>query len=134
MTSPDATLPRAVDHVISERVIRRYAELSGDHNPLHVDPAYAARTSFGGPIAHGPLALQPLFEAVCAWLGLEALPPGTRVLAEFRGPVPSGSTVRCEFVGREEVDGSVVLRAVCRLSSGPTAVEVEVAFPAGGGA
>ncbi|MEV5570557.1 AMP-binding protein [Spirillospora sp. NPDC052269] len=31
----------------------RFAELSGDDNPIHVDPEYAATTVFGGTVAHG---------------------------------------------------------------------------------
>jgi len=33
----------------------RFADLSGDHNPIHVDPCYAARTAFGATVAHGML-------------------------------------------------------------------------------
>jgi NAD(P)-dependent dehydrogenase (short-subunit alcohol dehydrogenase family)/acyl dehydratase len=35
--------------------VRRFAALSGDHSPLHVDQAYCATTEFGRPIAHGAL-------------------------------------------------------------------------------
>jgi 3-hydroxybutyryl-CoA dehydratase len=119
-----------VTHELSERVIRRYAELSGDHNPLHVDPGYASRTSFGGTIAHGPLALQPFFEALCEWLGLEALPVGSRIRAKFLQPVPSGSVVSSEFLGREARDGGLALHARCRTESGSAAVEIEVTLPA----
>lgn len=37
--------------------VRRFASLSGDLNPLHVDPAYAGQTPFRRPIAHGLLGL-----------------------------------------------------------------------------
>lgn len=42
---------------VTSAEIRTYADLSGDHNPLHVDEAYAASTAYGRPIAHGPIAL-----------------------------------------------------------------------------
>lgn len=41
---------------ISPVMVEAFAELSGDRNPLHVDAAYAAGTSFGEPIAHGMIA------------------------------------------------------------------------------
>jgi acyl dehydratase len=44
--------------------ILTFAELTGDLNPLHVDPGYAEKTPFRRPIAHGLLAL-----AVGAGLG-----------------------------------------------------------------
>lgn len=34
---------------------RAFAALSGDVNPIHTDPAYAARHPFGRPVAHGML-------------------------------------------------------------------------------
>ena len=45
--------PRAV----TDEMIRGFAELSGDKNPLHLDDAFAARTPFGERIAHGLLGL-----------------------------------------------------------------------------
>jgi acyl dehydratase len=43
----------------------RFAALSGDDNPIHVDAAYAAHTRFGRTIAHGML----LYSTICAALG-----------------------------------------------------------------
>ena len=41
-----------VTHVIGREEIDAYADLSGDVNPLHMDPRYAATTQFGTVIAH----------------------------------------------------------------------------------
>jgi 3-hydroxybutyryl-CoA dehydratase len=43
-------------HVVSDADIRAFAEVSGDHNPVHVDEAFAAATPFKGRIAHGMLS------------------------------------------------------------------------------
>ena len=42
---------------LSERDFLLTAEVTGDHDPLHVDADYAARTAFGQRIAHGALVL-----------------------------------------------------------------------------
>ncbi len=42
---------------ITERDLLLTAEVTGDHDPLHVDEAYAARTAYGRRIAHGALVL-----------------------------------------------------------------------------
>ena len=34
-----------------------FAELSGDYNPVHIDPVKARRTNFGSPVVHGVHAL-----------------------------------------------------------------------------
>ncbi len=41
-----------------------FARLSGDDNPIHVDPAYAAKTRFGGTVAHGMLLYTGLRSAM----------------------------------------------------------------------
>lgn len=46
-----------VSRAFTQEDFRRFAELSGDDNPIHVDPAYAARTHFGRVVAHGMLLL-----------------------------------------------------------------------------
>lgn len=42
---------------ITERELLLTAEITGDHDPLHVDEGYAARTAYGKRIAHGALVL-----------------------------------------------------------------------------
>ena len=42
-------------HVITEDDIQRFAEVSGDFNPLHMSDDFAAKTIFGKRIAHGAL-------------------------------------------------------------------------------
>ena len=40
-------------HVVDDALVRAFADVSGDHNPVHLDDAYAATTVFGRRIAHG---------------------------------------------------------------------------------
>lgn len=45
------------DRRLTRESIDAYADLSSDHNPLHVDEALASQSRFGGIIAHGFLLL-----------------------------------------------------------------------------
>ncbi len=40
-------------HILTQQDFNRFAELSRDNNPIHVDPEFSARTRFGKPVAHG---------------------------------------------------------------------------------
>ena len=42
---------------ITEENIKQFAELSGDHNPIHIDQEYAKTTAFKRRIAHGALII-----------------------------------------------------------------------------
>ncbi|WP_255637836.1 MaoC family dehydratase [Amycolatopsis sp. DSM 110486] len=64
-----------------------WADVVDDHNPLHLDPAYAATTRFGVPIVHGSL----LFALACDTLQTSGSTGA--VTLRFRAPVPVGSTV-----------------------------------------
>ncbi len=46
---------RTLIRTITEADVRLFAEVSGDHNPIHLDQTYAAQTRFGKRIVHGAL-------------------------------------------------------------------------------
>jgi acyl dehydratase len=75
--------------------VATYAELTGDHNPLHFDGAFAAATRPGALIVHGGLTTG-LFNALVA----EVLPgPGSVFLHQewdYPAPVYIGDTVTAE--------------------------------------
>lgn len=82
---------------ISQSDVDRYAELSEDRNPIHIDPIAAAATPFGTTIAHGYLTLGlvvPLMAEVFDVTGISmGINYGINRL-RFPAPVPVGSRVR----------------------------------------
>jgi acyl dehydratase len=65
-----------------------FARLSGDDNPIHVDPEFCRRTRFGKPVAHGMMLFGMLDAAVNRWLG-EPLTVWSQELT-FRAPTFAG--------------------------------------------
>jgi len=53
-------------------VIRAYAELTDDYNPIHLDPEFAAKTPMGGVIAHGTMSICLLWQALFRSVGPDA--------------------------------------------------------------
>jgi 3-hydroxybutyryl-CoA dehydratase len=118
-----------VTHVIGREEIDAYAELSGDFNPLHMDPQYAATTQFGTVIAHGPIALQTLFEAVATWLGGDRLPSGVRIDVSYRGPVRIGDVVTCRGERVDDHAGDVTVHARCVNQEATEVLQALVVVP-----
>ena len=82
----------AIRQLVSEDDVKRFAQLTGDTNPIHLNEAYAANTRFGGRIAHG-LYTASLISAV---LGTKLPGPGAVYLSQtikFRAPVFIGDEV-----------------------------------------
>jgi len=77
---------------VTQEGIRRYAEASGDYNPIHVDEEYARATPFGSTIAHGMLVLAYVSEMMAAAFGRDWL-AGGRLKARFRAPARPGDTL-----------------------------------------
>jgi acyl dehydratase len=88
---------------VTQTMIDQFAQATGDHQFIHVDPARAAQTPFGGTIAHGflTLSLMPLLSSKVpdaprlanAKMGVNY--GGNKV--RFLTPVRSGSRVRGRF-------------------------------------
>ena len=78
--------------MISDEMIRSFADLTGDTNPVHLDDAYAAGTRFGRRIAHGMIAAG----LISATLANDLPGPGTVYLSQtlqFKAPVYPGDTI-----------------------------------------
>ncbi len=111
--------PRAVGDAapLFERTVRqtdidRYAEATGDHNPIHVDPEYSATGPFGRTIAHGLMTLAYAAEMLNRWTG-GAFDEGGEIEVAFIGPVFVDDRIRLHAeVTEVEADGT----AICALS------------------
>ncbi|MEA2386602.1 MAG: 3-hydroxybutyryl-CoA dehydratase [Thermoleophilaceae bacterium] len=98
---------------MTRETVRRYAELSGDWNPLHVDEEYGATSEFGHGVPHGSLCFQPCFESLAAGLGVQALPAGTQVRMRFLRQVLLDDTVEFRVTRVAEADGWLLVEGEC---------------------
>ena len=84
-------------HEITQEQINLFAEATGDHQWIHVDPEAAANGPFGTTVAHGYLTLSMLpmllSEVVSVSDAVMGVNYGTEKV-RFTSPVPSGSRVR----------------------------------------
>lgn len=90
---------------ITQAMIDRYAALSGDFNPLHVDQQMAEQSMFGGTIAHGCIPMEPIFQALHRWLGRPDLANGTTMSLRYHRPSQPGDTIRLEAQAMPAEDG-----------------------------
>jgi hypothetical protein len=78
---------------------RRFAALSGDYNPLHIDPIYSRRLMFGSPVVHGVhlvlYALERLLETCSSPRVLKHLK------ADFNHPLPLDKPFQIKILARE---------------------------------
>jgi acyl dehydratase len=68
----------------SQLDFNRFASLSGDTNPIHIDSSFAARTKFGGTVAHGML----LYSAISRCLS-EQYPTNMQISVQLKFPNPT---------------------------------------------
>ncbi len=78
---------------VSAADIAKFAEVSGDSNPLHSDATYAARTRFKQPIAHGMFGAGIISAALGTKLAPEAVVIYLAQNLQFRAPVMAGDTL-----------------------------------------
>lgn len=109
-------LPAIVKEVTQPK-IDRYADASGDRNPLHVDPEFAATTQFEGTIAHGMLILAYLSEMLTAAFGQRWLDTGSLKI-RFRAPARPGDTITASGVVTRVEGESVSCDIKCKNQAG----------------
>lgn len=111
---------------ITEADVVLFAGVTGDFNPVHVDAVAAARSRFGGRIAHGMLSAGLISATIAS-----RLPgPGSIYLTQtlrFTAPVRIGDTVTARVSVVEIIASKrrVRLSTVCRNQDGLTVLDGE---------
>jgi len=118
--------------LITNQEVEAFAAISGDHNPLHLDPEYAATTAFGECIAHGMLT----GALISAAIAMQLPGPGSVYLSQniqFRAPVFLGDTltVTLEVTDKHGKRPWVTLRCMVENQAGKAVAkgEAQVAAP-----
>ncbi len=113
----------SLSHTITQQDIDLFAVVSGDVNPAHMDPAYAATDMFHKVIAHGMLGAG----LISSVLGTKLPGPGTIYLGQdlkFLRPVGIGDTITAVLTVTEKDAGrkNLVLDCVCTNQAGENVI------------
>ena len=111
---------------VTQEAVNQFADATGDHQWIHVDPVRAAAGPFGGPIAHGymtlsliPVLLNGVMQVAGVKMGVNY---GTNKV-RFTSPVPVGSQVRAgsTLVSAEAIPGGaqVTMDVVIEIKDAP---------------
>jgi len=121
MTLPAPGTVLTSDRTLTQADFDRFAAISGDDNPIHVDPDFSGRTRFGRTVSHGML-LYTVF-----WGLLRQALPGCRQAAQtLMFPAPAYADEPLTFTATvEQSTGSGVTLAirVFRIACGTTVCE-----------
>jgi acyl dehydratase len=99
---------------IDQQRIDLFAQATGDHQWIHVDPQRAAKGPFGTTIAHGFLTLSLLPEMSASAMHVDDAQMGVNYglnKVRFTAPVPVGSRLRGRFtlLAYEPIEGGAML-------------------------
>jgi acyl dehydratase len=123
----------ALQKPVTVEQINRYADASGDHNPIHVDDTFARAAGLPGVIAHGMLTMAFADQVVTDWLGNRRLLK--RLLGRFAGMVLPGDELTCtgNVAAKDEEARRVVIHLTVTNQRGEkvfTKGVAEAEFPA----
>ena len=111
---------------VTQEQVNLFAEATGDHQWIHVDPVRAKTGPFGGPIAHGYLTLSLIPVLLGGVMKVDGVAMGVNYgtnKVRFTSPVPVGSEIRAgaTLASVEEVAGGVqvALDVVVEVAGAP---------------
>ena len=99
---------------VSQKRIDQFAEATGDHQWIHVDPLRSAKGPFGTTVAHGFLTLSLMPEMFASAFAIDDVRMGVNYglnKVRFTAPVPAGKRLRGRFTlkGFDAIDGGAQL-------------------------
>ena len=102
------------DRKVTDELVRKFAEVSGDYNPIHLDEEFAKTTRFGRRIAHGMLS-GAFISAVLGFEFRERKIVYLSQMMKFVAPVFIDDTVTATgtVIRIREDKGIVVLETIC---------------------
>ncbi|HEX8566171.1 MAG TPA: MaoC family dehydratase [Pyrinomonadaceae bacterium] len=111
---------------ITDSVVRAFADLSGDYNPIHIDEEFAKTTRFGRRIAHGMIS-GALISAVLGYEFKERRVVYLSQTMKFVAPVFIDDTVTASATVKNiRKDKNIVtLETVCTNQNGETTLKGE---------
>jgi 3-hydroxybutyryl-CoA dehydratase len=98
--------------LLDQTRVDAYAEAARDHNPLHIDEAFAAATAFGQRIAHGMLVLALVSEAMTAAYGTRWASSGS-LKVRWRAPAVQPVAVTARAALRSAEGGVATYDVTC---------------------
>lgn len=106
----------SLERDVTQEVIDTFAKVTGDLNPVHIDPKFAADTMFKGVIAHGML----LASYISAVLGTQLPGAGaiySRQSLRFCAPVRPGDKVVTTCTVKEIIPAKerVIMETLCKV-------------------
>lgn len=117
-------------HIPAQTDFDRFARISGDDNPIHVDPVFAARTRFGRTVAHGMLLSSILWSMIH-----RHLPRAGRQLSQnlmFPNPAFADEALRFTVNVEQNAAGHIALTfSVVRAADGTVTCEGNAEFENG---
>lgn len=116
----------AIERSLTQADLDAFAALSGDDNPLHVDPVFAAQSRFGRTIAHGVLVMTVLRGVA------DRLLPGWRLIAHqtrFQAPTFTDDPMRfaAKLVATDGAQATLALTAT-RIADGTVTCVADAEF------
>jgi len=99
-------------HKVTQEQITAFADATGDHQWIHVDPEKAAKGPFGTTIAHGYLTLSLIPMLASQVYRVDGVKMGVNYglnKVRFPAPLPSGSTIRAgvKLLTADDIPGGV---------------------------
>jgi len=112
------------NNVVSESMVRDFAEITGDKNPIHLDKSYATKTIFKKRIAHGML----ISSFISSILGMHFPGKGTIYLGQdirFLSPVFIGDNISTyvEVVEKKLAKQVLILKTICSNDKGTKVID-----------
>jgi acyl dehydratase len=113
----------SLERTLSQSDFDLFARVSGDNNPIHVDPDFSARTRFGRTVSHGMLLYTVL------WGMVQTLYPGAKQAGQtlmFPNPAYAGEPLRFEVTQIAAAgDGRRLATRVSRVADGAVTLDGE---------